>query len=457
MAHTQQFDVVVIGGGSGLTAAYYALQDGKRVALISDRPNAIGGTCINFGCIPTKTIIQSARVVDTIRTAADFGIHVDQSTLRVDFPRIMRDMRAARARDANGARVWVEETMTPFYTRVRFVGDKLLETEDGQHISGDKLFIATGARAAIPPIEGLEGTGYWTNEDVVELESQPQSLVIIGGGYIGAELGYFFAALGTEVTVINPSPWLLSEDDDVRKRFTEEFGKRVKLITGQAVGVRAEHGSKSVRVENDNGDTRTLIAEQILVAAGRKPNSDGLQLDRTGIEVDGHGAIKVDEHLRTAHPDIYAYGDAIGQGMFKHTSSYEGELAYRNSQGAADAVSYVANPHAVFSEPEIGAVGLTENECRERGLDYSVAKLDYTDIAKGRIVAADHGFVKLLVEKGSNRILGCHIIGPQAADLVHEVVVAMNAAGAKADLVRRSIHIHPSLSELIGTVFDKPR
>lgn len=234
MSEAQHFDIVVIGAGSGLTAAYFAGQDGKSVALITDRPEAMGGTCINFGCIPTKTLIQSARAVDAIKTASRFGIAVDSSTISIDFARIMNDMRAARADDAAGARQWVESAMTPFFTRVRFVGEKLLETEDGARITGDKIFIASGARAVIPPIEGLEDTGYWTNEDVLELEDQPASLIVIGGGYIGAELGYFFAALGTAVTVINPSDKLLAEDDDVRELFTREFGKRVRLVSGRA-------------------------------------------------------------------------------------------------------------------------------------------------------------------------------------------------------------------------------
>ncbi len=457
MPESQHFDVVVIGGGSGLTAAYFARQDDKSVALIADRPDAIGGTCINFGCIPTKTLIQSARAVDAIRAAAQFGVHVDQDSLRVDFGQIMRDMRAARADNAAGARQWVESDMTPFFERVRFVGDKLLETDSGTRITGDTIFIASGARAAIPPIDGLEETGYWTNEDVLELEAQPASLIVIGGGYIGAELGYFFAALGTEVTVVNPDEKLLAEDDDVRALFTEQFGTRVRLVTGRAVRARRNASMRHVVVEGPDGETQTLEAEQILVATGRTPNTESLDLEQTGVTVE-HGAIVVDEHLRTDHPDIYAYGDVIGQGMFKHTSSAEGELAYRNSQNAdhrSDQVmSYRSNPHAVFSDPEIGAVGLTEAECKQQGLDYRVSTLDYADVAKGRIVGAPAGFAKLLVENASGRILGCHIVGPQAALLIHEAVVAMNAGSGTIDLVRDSIHIHPSLSELVGTLFD---
>jgi len=453
MPATQQFDVIVIGGGSGLTAAYYAVQEGRSVALITDRPNALGGTCVNFGCIPTKTLIQSADVMRTVQNAADFGIMLDQASIRVDFPRIMRNMRNARAANAASVRQWVDEAMTPIYSRVRFVGDKLLETEDGRRLTGDKLFIAAGARAAVPPIDGIEAINYWTNETVLELEQQPGSLVIIGGGYIGAELGHFFSALGTDVTVVNGSPKLLAEDDDVRELFTREFGKQVKLVTGQAVRVHTKGNYKTVAVESDSGNETTVTAEQILLATGRQPNSDELALDETGVRTGDRGAVQVDETLRTDHPDIYAYGDIIGQAMFKHTSSYEGELAWRNSQGASEAVNYRANPHAVFSHPQIGAVGLREQDCREQGLDYDTARVNYADVAKGKILGSPPGFAKLIVERGSDRILGFHMIGPDAANLVHEVVVAMNSGDGTASQIRNAIHTHPSLTELVAAVF----
>jgi dihydrolipoamide dehydrogenase len=454
MAKIQHFDVVVVGGGSGLTAAYYALQDDRSVALITDRPEAMGGTCVNFGCIPTKTLIESAKTMDIIRGAGRFGIELDQASLRVDFAGIMADMRNARAENAAGARQWVERSMTPIDQRVHFVGDKLLETSTGERISGDKIFIATGARPTLPPIDGLAETGYWTNESVLELTEQPASLIIIGGGYIGAELGYFFAALGTEVTLVNPSARLLAEDEDVRELFTVEFGRRVQLVVGRALSVRGEAGDKTVEVRTENGN-RALHAEQILLAAGRRPNSDSLELETTGVALHESGAIRVDDYLCTDHPDIYAYGDVIGQGMFKHTSSYEGRLAYDNAYGARETVSYAANPHAVFSDPEIGAVGLTERACREDGLNYATARVDYADVAKGKIIGAPAGFAKLLFEPDSKRILGCHIIGPHAAILIHEVVVAMRLPDTQIGRVADSIHIHPSLPEMLGSLFDQ--
>ena len=455
MTAIEHYDVVCIGGGSGLTAAYYAQQDGRSVALVDDRPDQLGGTCVNRGCIPTKGLIQAAEVMQTIRHAADFGIHLDQASVRADFPAVLDTVRQRREQSAAAVRQWVESAFTPYYGRARFVDDKVLEMEDGRRLTGDRIFIAAGARPGVPPIPGLDDIGFLTNESVIlDLDEQPGHLLILGGGYIGCEFAHFFSALGTRVTIIDHSECLLAEDDDVRALFTRELGKRVELVLNasarEAIARDGQHGF----VLDSDGEERTLLGDRILVAAGRRPNSDGLALEQTGVEVDERGFVTVDAQLRTTHPDIYASGDIIGQGMFKHTSSYEGELAYRNAYGAGLSVDYRANPHAVFSDPQIGGVGLTERDCRDKGLDYTVAKKDYADFAKGRIIGAPPGFAKLLVEKGSDRILGFHMIGPQAADLIHEVVVAMNAGDGTADLVRRSIHVHPTLAELIRQVFD---
>lgn len=454
MADIETYDVVIIGGGSGLTAAYYAEKDGRSIALISDQPDALGGTCVNYGCIPTKTLIETARVADTIRDAARVGIRVDKTTLRIDFARIMTHMRSERAKSAASVRAWVEASMTLVPERVRFVGDKLLETASGRQITGERIFIATGAQALIPPVDGLATVGYWTNREVLELERAPASLAIIGGGYIGAELGYFFAAIGTTVTIVNPRTTLLAEDEDIGRRFTRSFGRRVRLATGSAVAARLGERDNILTIKTLDGRFEDIRAEAILVAAGRAPQTDGLELAATGVEVDAQGAIRVDAHLATSHPEIYAYGDVIGTAPFKHTSSTEGEIAYANAFGADRVMDYQANPHAVFSAPEVAAVGLTEQSCRERGLRYRVFTLAYIDTAKGRIIGAEDGFAKLILD-AEDRILGCHILGPEAALLLHEVVVAMNAGDGHADLVRRAIHIHPSLSEIVGTLFDQ--
>ncbi len=453
MADTRHFDVVVIGGGSGLTAAYHAERDGKSVALVDAQPEALGGTCVNFGCLPTKGLIQSARIVNALRAGPVHGVHVTPSDIWVDFPRIAARVREERARRASGARSYVEGSLFPFYGRARFVDEKTLEMDDGRRLSGDRVFIAAGARAAVPPVAGIEDVPYHTNESILELSARPDRLIILGGGYIGCEFAHFFEAMGTQVVLVDRAACLLREDDEVRDLVTTELGKKLRLIT-QATAQRAYADGRGLALDLDTKDGPTTVrGDALLLAAGRRSNAETLDASRTGVELDEAGWVRVDDQLRTTHPDIFAFGDVIGTEMYKHTSSYEGELAYRNAFGAAHKVSYRSNPHAVFTDPEIGAVGLTERACREQGIPYRAGKVDYASIAKGQIVGSPPGFAKLLVEDGTERILGCHIAGPQAAELVHEVVVAMNAEAAGVDLVRRSIHTHPTLSELVHAVF----
>lgn len=455
MSEARTFDVLCLGGGSGLTAAYHAAREGQSVALIDAQPDALGGTCVNRGCIPTKGLVEAAEVLKTLRRAPALGIHVDPSAVRIDFAKVLGIVRERRARDAASVRSWVEGAFTPFYGRARFVEDRTVEMEDGTRVRGETVFVCSGARPAVPPIPGLGDVGYWTNESILELDEQPERLVILGGGYIGCEFGHFFSALGTTVDVIDHSRCLLREDDEVRELFTREFGQRVNLHLGRDATEALERDGRRGFLAKHDGGEQAILGDGILVATGRRPNTDGLDLERTGVEMDERGFIRVDGHLRTANPHVYAYGDVIGQGMFKHTSSYEGELAWRNSRGEDWPVSYRANPHAVFADPQIGAVGLTERECREQGLRYRKARKDYESTAKGRIVGSPPGFAKLLVEEDTDRILGFHMVGPGAADLIHEVVVAMNAGEGTADLIRRSIHVHPTLPELVRSVFDE--
>lgn len=455
MAQDEHFDVAIIGGGSGLTTAHYAVEDDKRVALIDSQPDALGGTCVNRGCIPTKGLVHSANVMSAVRGAGEFGIQLDQGSVRADFGAIMERERRRREKNSGGVREWVEDAMTPIYGRARFVGERALEVE-GRRVTADTVFVASGARPAVPPIDGLEDVPYLTNESALELEEMPESLVIIGGGYIGCEFGHFFERMGARVTIIHPDEKrLLSEDDEIGDVFTRAFGERVTLELGaRAVGV--ERAGDGVRVSFERGDKKGHVeAQAVMVAAGRAPNTDGLGLEAAGVGIDEDGWIRVDEHLRTKAEGVYAYGDCIGQGMFKHTSSYEGKLAYDNSRGESRSVDYRANPHAVFAEPEIASVGLTEGQCRERGLEYRCATHPYGGIAKGQIFGDPPGLAKAIVEDGpGKKILGFHLAGPHAAMLVHEVVVAMSL-GLGAGAINDAIHVHPAMPELVAEVFGK--
>ncbi len=448
------FDVIVIGGGSGLTATYWAEAAEKSVALIE--PGPLGGTCVNRGCIPTKTLIQSAEVANTIREAAAFGLHLDQGSVQVDFPAIMERMKSMREENVSHSDAWVDgsEQITRFSERARFVDKKTVEVGD-KTLTADVIFVCTGARPLIPPVDGLDDVPYWTNREILyDVTEQPDHLAVLGGGYIGLEFGHFFASLGTEVTIIEAEECLLREDRDVRSAVTQKVAEYATLHNG-ARAQRVEQDGDEIVIEADrNGDAFEVRADALLVATGRRPNTEELNLEATGVETNERGWIVVDDHLATTAQGIYAYGDVIGQGMFKHTSSFEGQVAWENSQGAEEVMDYAHNPHAVFTNPQVGSVGLTEDAAEEAGLSFRTHKLGYDSTAKGEIVrAGEETFAKVIVEEETDRILGFHMVGPQAADLIHEVVVAMGCGEGTVENVTSAIHVHPTLSELVHTLF----
>lgn len=451
MASTETFDVIVFGGGSGLTTASLADEAGKSVCVIEKGP--LGGTCENRGCIPTKGVIQSANVMKTIREAGQFGIRVDMDSVSVDFAAVMQAVRDRRKQRTDGARKWVEETFTLVADHATFVDEKTLKAGN-REVSADTVFLGTGASPSAPPVSGLDEVDHWTNEDVLELDERPDELVILGGGYIGAEFAHFFHQMGTTVRVVEAAECLLREDADVRHLFTEQFKTWVELHNGWRAEAVAQDGDRfTVTIGRDGGQTKHVTGDALLVATGRTPNTRGLGLDKTGVRVDDRGFVTVDDYLRTTHDDIWSFGDVNGQQMFKHTAAYEAELAWRNSQGAQEKVDYSANPHAIFTDPEIGSVGMTEEEVKEAGYDYKVGKVDYGGVAKGQIVGAPPGFAKVLVAKKTDKILGFHMMGPHSAALIHEVVVAMSVGDGTASHVLDAIHQHPTMSELVKEAF----
>jgi dihydrolipoamide dehydrogenase len=449
----QDHDLLVLGGGSGLTAAYHAEADGKDVGLVE--PGPLGGTCVNRGCIPTKTLIESADLARAIDDAEAFDVHVDEVT--VDVPVLLERMRSMREDNVAGSDGWIEDSdhITLYRDRARFVDDRTVELADsGETLAASHVFVATGARPSIPPIEGIEEVDVLTNRKILdELEDAPDELAIVGGGYVGLEFAHFFASVGTEVTIIDPNPRLASpEDSEIGQRLTDAV-QEYATVHLESRATRVAEMGPSVLVVADAPDGEVEIhADEVLVATGRRPNTEELNLEATDVARTERGWIDVDETFQTTNPFVYAYGDVIGRGMFKHTSSFEGEAAYRNSQGAHRTVDYDANPHAIFTKPKVAGVGMTEDEAQQAARDVEVAKAPYTAAAKGSIVQAEDGFAKAVVDPTTREILGFHAVGPQAPALVHEVVVAMNAGG-DVDNITGAIHVHPTLSELVHTLF----
>jgi dihydrolipoamide dehydrogenase len=292
---------------------------------------------------------------------------------------------------------------------------------------------------------------------VLKLQTQPKSLVIIGGGYIAAEYGHFFSALGTKVTIVQRGLRILPEEEpEISELLKQEMAKRMEIYTNyEAVEAHENGNATTVTAKNrETGQPKEFTGEALLVAAGRVPNSDLLKPEKTGVELDKRGYIKVDEYLETGKKNIFAFGDAIGKQMFKHVANYEAQIAWRNSQHDHKVkMDYAAAPHAVFTHPQVASVGLKEDEAKQRGRKILVGKALYRDTAQGAAMMETEGFAKVIVDREDGKILGAHIIGPYASILIQEVVNAMTAGDKTFVPIVRGLHIHPAMSEVVQIAF----
>ena len=447
----KKYDVIVIGSGCGALISDEASSHGLRVALVDKGP-LIGGTCLNWGCIPSKMLIYPADRIVEIQEGKKLGIEAEIKN--VDFYSIMERMRKSRQESQRHIREGVKQTdnMDFFEGEAHFINDYTLEV-NGERIKGTRIFIASGSRPFIPPLKGLDSIDYLTNETVLELKERPDSLIIIGGGYIAVEFGHFFASMGTKVTILEMANRLiLSEETEIAELLKKALSKRMEVHTNaQAEEVKGSNsGVTIVAKDKDSGKQRNFAAQRIMIAVGRRSNADLLKVENTGVELDARGFIKVNEDLETTRKNIFAVGDANGQQMFTHMANREAAIVSQNSfYDTKLKVNYTAVPHAVYSHPQIASVGLGE-ENASKSYDIIVGRTKYFDVAKGEAMIEKDGFAKAIVEKGSDRILGFHIIGPYAPVLIQEVVNAMTSDG-HIEEINQGIHIHPALSELIPT------
>lgn len=438
----ERFDLVVVGTGTGLDVANSLVSEGWNVAIVEkDSP---GGTCLVRGCIPSKMLIHSADVAETIRTAATFGLQ--PSGFKVDYAALMKRVRDHVDGESREIRDALRASRNPrfFEGTGRFVGVKRLQVGDVV-LSADKFLLASGARPKIPEIPGLRERGFLTSTDALSRATQPKSLAIMGGGFIAAELGHFFGALGTNVTVIVKHDAMLNhEEPEISAAFTEAFAKRHRVI----LHAMSERVDAEGRIHLSNGDV--VEADEILVAIGVTPNSDTLDLDKTGVQTDAGGRIVVDAKLETTQPGIFALGDAVGRYNLKHAANFEGQYAYQNLRSPDDKfdVPDVPMPSAVFSSPQVASVGAKERQLREKGVPFRVGRWKYFDTGMGKAIDDRDGFVKLLVHAENDAILGCHIVGTDASTLIHEVVLAINMGATARDLAE-TVHVHPALSEVL--------
>lgn len=450
----KEHDVIVLGSGSGLdVAAAYARRD-KDVAVVE--PGRLGGTCLNRGCIPSKMLIHHAEIIETVGSADKF--HIDAEVNNIDFPAIVEEVNSHVREDSESIERGIEhsENHTLYRSEARFVDEKTLEV-DGEEITADTIIVAAGSRPLVPPVEGLDSADYLTSKEALRLEEKPDDMVVIGGGYIAVELAYFFGAMGIDITIVEMGDSLIGrEDRAVSDRFTRLFAEDHDVALGmRASKVEERDGKIVVEAEDKDGNTREFSGDELLVAAGRVPNTDNLEVENAGLETDDRGFLVTDEYLETNVDGVYALGDIAGNYMFKHSANLEAEHVFRNSFAGHDyPVDYTAMPHAIFSSPEIAGVGKTEQELEDEDTEYVSAQYDYRDTGKGLALKEEDGFVKVLASE-DGEILGCHILGPQASVLIHEVLVAMRAGSKNVEDIKDTIHIHPALSEVVHRAFSK--
>jgi len=442
-------DIVIIGGGpGGYTAAIRAAQLGAAVLMVEGEN--LGGTCLNKGCIPTKALYKNAQLINELNSAAEFGINLDGYTIDMNEIMLRKQRIVDRLKDGIGQLIKAN-SIEMLYGKASLVSKEKVKVIDSQGnetmINTKNIIIATGSVPLKPPIAGINLPGVMTSDEILFSQEIPKSLIIIGGGVIGIEFAGIFNALGSQVTVVEFLPRILANmDSEISKKLVLSLKKKGISIETDTKVIQISKDKESFRVltEGKKGENE-INADAVLVSVGRVPNVEGLELDLLGVDHDRTG-IKVDENYQTNVPGIYAIGDVIGGQMLAHIASEEGIAAVDNIMGLKGHLNYDAVPGCVFTFPEIAAVGLSEEDAKEKGIDYTSSKFLFGANGKALTIGEGEGFVKVLAEVETKRIIGVHIMGPHASDLIHEAVLAVGHKMTAAD-ISGIVHAHPTLSE----------
>lgn len=444
MADPKEYDITIIGGGpGGYVAAIRASQLGAKVALIEK--DKLGGTCLNRGCIPTKAMVRSGEAIIEARHAADFG--VDLKGFDINFARIMARKNEVVSTQVAGIERLMKGSKVDVYNGSGKLASPRSVRVNGEEITSKKVVIATGSVPARIPVPGLDLPGVVTSDEILELKDVPASLVVIGGGVIGMEFGSIFNGLGSRVTIVEMLPQILPPvDEEIVRRYVQVLrGQGIEVNTSAAVkAVEKRDASLEVVFQTAKGESR-IAAEMVLVAVGRSPYSEGLGLAELGVTMNRR-AVAVNERLETNIDGVYAIGDAIGGIMLAHVASYEGEVAVENALGHNRQVDYRVVPNCIFTTPEISGVGMTEKEVKEKGIAYKASRFPFSALGRAHAMGETTGIVKLLCEADSGKVLGVHIIGPHATDLIAEGAAVMQLGGTAKDIAH-TIHAHPTLPE----------
>jgi mycothione reductase len=466
MGRVTHFDLAIIGSGSGNSIADDRFAD-RKVAILEK--GVFGGTCLNVGCIPTKMFVHPADLAASVEHAREVGVdlHLDGVRWREIRDRIFRriDPISVAGRNYRAERL---ENVTLFEGHARFVGPRTLDTGTGETITADQVVLAAGSRAVVPDIPGLADVEHHTSDTIMRIDEIPRRLAIIGGGFVAAEFAHVFGSFGSKVTLVNRSGALLrGEDEEVSERFTTLAQGRwdVRLRTTTS---RVEQYDGRIRMHLDGPDgPEVLDVDTVLVATGRRSNSDGLDLHLAGVEVDEGGLVVVDEYQRTTADGVWALGDVSNRFQLKHVSNHEARVIQHNllhldEPEAMVKADHHAVPSAVFSSPQVASVGLTEQEAREQGLRYVTARQSYGDTAYGWAMEDSTSFAKVLADPDTGLLLGAHVIGDHASSLIQPLIGAMAFGQTAQEVARGQYWIHPALIEvvenvLLGVDADVPR
>ncbi|GMT47879.1 MAG: dihydrolipoyl dehydrogenase [bacterium] len=440
--------LLVIGAGpGGYVAALKAAQLGAEVTVVED--TEVGGTCLNRGCIPTKALVASAEAIHKAKNLKDFGVDVSGEIIP-NLSRIMERKNKVVSTQVKGIRSLFKSwgvTLIEGKGMLLTPGKVEIERKDGsvEIVEADRIIMATGSKPARIPIFPFDGEHILSSDDALNIKSIPKSLIIVGAGVIGCEFACIFRELGTEVTMVEMMPGAIStEDPEISRLLEKELKKKkIKLMTEVKVE-RVEGQHDGIHVGLAGG--KELVAEKLLVSIGRSLNTEGIGLEAIGIKKGSRGEIEVNEHMETNIEGIYAIGDVTGGILLAHVASREGIIAAYNACGIEKKIDYSVVPAAIFTSPEIASVGLREDQASEKGIDYITGHFQFRALGKAHAMGEISGFVKVIADKGTDRLLGVHIIGPHASDLIHEAAVAIKA-GLKVRDIADTIHAHPTLSE----------
>lgn len=450
----QKFDAIVIGTGqSGPYLAKSLCENGSKVAIIEQA--RFGGSCINYGCTPTKALVANAKIAHSVRQAKRFGINIDQ--FRIDY-KVIKERKDALVKDGTE---WVKNSLqstkgcTVLEGHASFEGPHRIKVGQ-QLLEGNQIFINVGARANIPQIPGLQKIPYLTNVSLLDLDDIPEHLLIMGGGYIGLEFAQIFRRFGSKVTIIQRNPYVMpKEDQNVSNAIKEILEKEGIEFYTNATQLAILPESREGNIFIQLGKDQTVSGTHLLVATGRIPNTDTLDLNKAGIEVDERGYIKVDDQLRTSQSHIWALGDCNGKGAFTHTSYNDFEIVKANLlENGSRKISDRIPIYALFTDPPLGRVGLTEKDARLLYKDVLVANLPMTSVARAREKGETEGFLKIVVDGKTKQILGAAFLGTTCDEVVQLIAVIM-AAKVPYTVIEQTVLIHPTVSEMLPTLLTK--